>query len=529
MSVVSSPVRSVGIYAPGGSAAYPSSVLMCALPARAPGVRAGRLVSPPGASGKPGDAVLAACAMAGVDEVYSLGGAQAIAALAYGTESVAAVDLIVGPGNRFVTEAKRQVSGAVGIDALAGPSELFVVADGGADPSLIALDVLAQAEHGDDSPLVVVSPDAALLDRVGELVEAMAAERPSVADAPLGLVVAPGIELALSLADAFAPEHLELAFAGAHEAARGRVAGCVFVGPGGATAFGDYAAGSNHVLPTGGAARFGGPLGPGAFLRRTSIVSIPRRRGGTIGSSRRCGGAGRGISGPRRIGGGAHRLSETSGDRKMARTARIERETSETKVALELGLDGGAVEASTGVGFFDHMLDLLGRHGRLALSVEAEGDLETGAHHTVEDIGIAFGQALDQALGDRAGIRRYGHASCPWTRRWRVRDRHLRPSLLPLRVAIAGGLDRRLRHRAGGGVLSRRRLEREAHPAHRHPLRIQRPPPDRGVVQGLRAGAAGGRLDRSRRERCAEHEGDADVDAGARRDPRLRHGEPEVG
>ncbi len=188
VSVVSSPVRSVGIYAPGGSAAYPSSVLMCALPARAAGAARVCLVSPPGASGKPGDAVLAACAMAGVDEVYSLGGAQAIAALAYGTESVAAVDLIVGPGNRFVTEAKRQVSGAVGIDALAGPSELFVVADGAADPSLIALDVLAQAEHGDDSPLVVVSPDAALLDRVGELVEAMAADRPSVADAPLGLV-----------------------------------------------------------------------------------------------------------------------------------------------------------------------------------------------------------------------------------------------------------------------------------------------------------------------------------------------------
>ncbi len=282
VSVVSSPVRSVGIYAPGGSAAYPSSVLMCALPARAAGAARVCLVSPPGASGKPGDAVLAACAMAGVDEVYSLGGAQAIAALAYGTESVAAVDLIVGPGNRFVTEAKRQVSGAVGIDALAGPSELFVVADGAADPRLIALDLLAQAEHGDDSPLVVVSPDAALLDRISELVEAMAPDRPSVSDAPLALVLAPGIELALSLADTYAPEHLELAFEAAHEAARGRVAGCVFVGPAAATAFGDYAAGSNHVLPTGGAARFGGPLGPGAFLRRTSIVSIPSAAAGQL-------------------------------------------------------------------------------------------------------------------------------------------------------------------------------------------------------------------------------------------------------
>ncbi len=282
VGVVSSPVRSVGIYVPGGRAAYPSSVLMCALPARAAGAARVCLVSPPGASGKPGDAVLAACAMAGIDEVYGLGGAQAIAALAYGTESIAPVDVIVGPGNRFVTEAKRLVAGVVGIDGLAGPSELLIVADGGADPNLIALDLLAQAEHGDDSPLILASPDRALLERVRELVEELGVERPSVANAALALVGVPGIELALNLADAVAPEHLELAFEAAHGAARGRIAGCVFVGPGAATAFGDYTAGSNHVLPTGGAARFGGPLGPGAFLRRTSIVSIPAAAAGQL-------------------------------------------------------------------------------------------------------------------------------------------------------------------------------------------------------------------------------------------------------
>jgi len=282
IGVVSSPVRSVGIYAPGGRAAYPSSVLMCALPARAAGAARICLVSPPGASGKPSDAVLAACAISGIDEVYSLGGAQAIAALAYGTESVAPVDVIVGPGNRFVTEAKRQVGGVVGIDGVAGPSELMIVADGGCDPRLAALDLLAQAEHGDDSPVIFASPDRALLERVRELVEELAAERASVADAPLALVGVPGIELALNLADAVAPEHLELAFEAAHEAARGRIAGCVFVGAGGATAFGDYAAGSNHVLPTGGAARFGGPLGPGAFLRRTSVVSISSAAAGQL-------------------------------------------------------------------------------------------------------------------------------------------------------------------------------------------------------------------------------------------------------
>ena len=273
VTLETSPVRSAAVYAPGGRAAYPSSVLMGAIPARVAGVGRLAVASPPGASGRPSDAVLAACAVAGVDEVYAVGGAQAIAALALGTESIPAVDVIAGPGNPYVTEAKRALSGRVGIDGIAGPSELVVVAGGTAHPEHVALDLCAQAEHGADSPLVVISQDPALLERIAELVESYAAERPSVADAALALVTAPGLELSLSLADAFAPEHLELAFDGADEStARGRVAGCVFVGSAGATAFGDYAVGSNHVLPTGGAARFGGPLGPGAFMRRTAVV-----------------------------------------------------------------------------------------------------------------------------------------------------------------------------------------------------------------------------------------------------------------
>jgi histidinol dehydrogenase len=219
---------------------------------------------------------MAACAIAGVDEVYAMGGAQAIAAFAHGTETVAPVDVIAGPGNRYVVEAKRQVMGRVGIDGIAGPSELMVIADGTANPDLVALDLCAQAEHGDESLLVLASPDVPLLEHLEEQIPELVAERPSVTEAPLALVATPGVESALTLADAVAPEHLELAFAGADEnAARGRVAGCVFVGSGGATAFGDYAAGSNHVLPTGGAARFGGPLGPGAFRRRTSVVTLP--------------------------------------------------------------------------------------------------------------------------------------------------------------------------------------------------------------------------------------------------------------
>ncbi len=275
IEVRNEPVAAAGVYVPGGKAPYPSSVLMCCLPAKVTGVSRVAIASPPGPSGRPDPLVLAAAALCGVEEVYAIGGAQAIAALAFGTESVERVDVIVGPGNRYVTEAKRLVFGHVGIDGLAGPSELLVVADSLAAPRAIALDVLAQAEHGADAPLVVVSPEADVLDGVAAAVEELAPGRPSVEDAQLALVGAPGIELALDLADAFAPEHLELIFAGADEnAARSRVAGCVFVGPGGATAFGDYAAGSNHVLPTGGAARFGGPLGPRAFMRRTSIVTV---------------------------------------------------------------------------------------------------------------------------------------------------------------------------------------------------------------------------------------------------------------
>jgi histidinol dehydrogenase len=273
------PVPYAGIYAPGGRAAYPSSLLMCAIPALVAGVSRIAIASPPTvASGRPSTAVLAACAIAGVNEVYAIGGAQAIAAFAFGTESVPRVDVIAGPGNRYVTEAKRIVAGQVGIDGITGPSELVIVADAGAEPRLLALDLCAQAEHGEDGALVLISNDSVLLDGVSDQAAALAAKRETVAPATLALVQAPGLQRALELSDAYAPEHLQLAFDGADEiVARARLAGCVFVGEGAATAFGDYAAGSNHVLPTGGAARFGGPLGVRSFMRRTSVVTIPAR------------------------------------------------------------------------------------------------------------------------------------------------------------------------------------------------------------------------------------------------------------
>ncbi len=270
------PVRRAGAYVPGGRAAYPSSVVMCCVPARVAGVGEVAVATPPGPGGAAHPAILAACALCGVEEVYLMGGAQAIAALAFGTASVAPVDVIVGPGNAYVQEAKRQVVGVVGIDGIAGPSELLVVADESADPRVIALDLAAQAEHGPDTLVAAASPSADLLARVEREVLALAAQRESVQDAALALVHTRDLGSAVDLTNALAPEHLELACEGAAELAEQvRAAGCVFVGLSGGTAFGDYAAGSNHVLPTGGAARFSGPLGARDFRRRQALVSLP--------------------------------------------------------------------------------------------------------------------------------------------------------------------------------------------------------------------------------------------------------------
>jgi len=263
------PVGRAAVYAPGGRRPYPSSVVMGVVTARAAGVREVVVAAPAH------PVILAACALCGADEVYRMGGAQAIAALALGTETVRPADVIVGPGNLYVQEAKRQLTGRVGIDGFAGPSDLLVLASAGADPHLIALDLLAQAEHGDDSLVVAVSDDAALLDAVGRDVQALFRDRPTVAAGPKVLVDAEHLEAALAFAEALAPEHLELA----GEAAEGlapRVsrAGCLFVGAAGATAFGDYVAGSNHTLPTDGAARFASGLTVGHFRRRMAEVHV---------------------------------------------------------------------------------------------------------------------------------------------------------------------------------------------------------------------------------------------------------------
>jgi histidinol dehydrogenase len=269
-------VEAAGIYAPGGKAAYPSSVLMGVIPAQVAGVERVALASPPGPEGELHPLVLASAALCGLDEVYAMGGAQAIFALALGTETIDAVDVVAGPGNAWVREAKRAVSGQVGIDSLAGPSELMIVAGKGTDPEWAALDLCAQAEHGADGPLLAVAVDGSVLDTLAAMAEQIAVERSGLGDSPLALVTVPDTRAAIDLADAFAPEHLELLDGEAATlAGRVRTAGCVFVGPYSATAFGDYVAGSNHVLPTGGAGRFSGPLGPGAFRRSISSVEVP--------------------------------------------------------------------------------------------------------------------------------------------------------------------------------------------------------------------------------------------------------------
>jgi histidinol dehydrogenase len=264
------PVARAGIYVPGGRAPYPSTVVMGVVTARVAGVLEVAVCAPPGSSGRVDATVLGACRLAGATSVYAVGGAQAVAALAYGSETIAPVEVIVGPGNLYVQEAKRQVSGDVGIDGFAGPSDLLVIAGSGAESEPIALDLLAQAEHGPGTLVIAASPDRELLDQLEDRLAA-APETGAVAR----LVAVDGVRPALALAQGFAPEHLELvgsdAEALAPEVTR---AGCLLVGAASATAFADYIAGSNHILPTGGAARFASGLSPGHFRRRLSEVRI---------------------------------------------------------------------------------------------------------------------------------------------------------------------------------------------------------------------------------------------------------------
>lgn len=278
------PLRRVGVYVPGGKAAYPSSVLMNVVPARVAGVEEIIMVSPAGRHGY-NPAVLAAAQMVGVSAVFRIGGAQAVAALAYGTDTVPRVDKIVGPGNAYVQAAKKLVYGEVDIDSIAGPSEVLVIADGGADPSYAAADLLAQAEHGSgDECAILLTPSAQLAERVRNEIVAQLRRLPRgkeiarVLRSRGALIVVRDLDEAVELAEQVAPEHLELLVRRPGRLAEKlRNAGAIFLGPYAPAPLGDYLAGPNHVLPTGGTARFFSPLGVYDFVKRTSIVSATAR------------------------------------------------------------------------------------------------------------------------------------------------------------------------------------------------------------------------------------------------------------
>ena len=276
------PLAAVGLYVPGGQAAYPSSVLMNAVPAKIAGV--GRLAMVvPAPKGKINPLVLAAAAIAGIEEIYRIGGAQAIGALAFGTATIAAVDKIVGPGNAYVAAAKRQVFGTVGIDMIAGPSEILVLADGLNDPAWIAADLLSQAEHDESAQAILITDDGEFADRVVEAVESHMPTLPRAETAGASwrdfgaVIVVPSLTDALPLIDRLAPEHLEIATEDPETLADGvSNAGAIFLGRFTPEAIGDYVAGPNHVLPTARSARFSSGLGVLDFLKRTSIIGCDR-------------------------------------------------------------------------------------------------------------------------------------------------------------------------------------------------------------------------------------------------------------
>ena len=273
------PVDRAGLYVPGGTAAYPSTVLMDSIPAKIAGVSEVVMVTPPGRDGRVNPAILAAASVAGVDKIFKIGGAQAIAALAYGTESVPKVDKIVGPGNAFVAEAKKQVFGAVSIDMIAGPSEILVVADGRSDPRVLAADLLSQAEHDKMASAVLVTDSMALAEAVRDELEVQIPllDRAEIARASIDkngkIIVAEDLMAAVDIANEIAPEHLELMVDNPFDILdRVRHAGSVFMGRNCPEALGDYLAGPNHTLPTGGTAKFSSPLSVDDFVKKMQFT-----------------------------------------------------------------------------------------------------------------------------------------------------------------------------------------------------------------------------------------------------------------
>jgi len=283
------PLDRVGLYVPGGKAAYPSSVLMNAIPAKVAGVKELIMVVPT-LNGKTNKLVLAAAYISGVDMVITVGGAQAIAALAYGTESIPKVDKIVGPGNIYVATAKRAVFGQVGIDMIAGPSEILIICDGTTDPDWIAMDLFSQAEHDEDAQSILLCPDLAFIDKVEKSIEKLlpSMDRKDIIKAALknrgALIHTKDMDDAIAISNRIAPEHLELSVENPESLVEGiKHAGAIFLGKYTCEALGDYCAGPNHVLPTSGTARFSSPLGVYDFQKKSSLIMASRESANTLG------------------------------------------------------------------------------------------------------------------------------------------------------------------------------------------------------------------------------------------------------
>ena len=285
-----SPLDRVGLYVPGGKAAYPSSVLMNAIPAKIAGVKDLIMVVPT-PDGKKNDLVLAAAKIAGVDRIFAIGGAQAIAALAYGTETIPRVDKIVGPGNAYVAEAKRKVFGLVGIDMIAGPSEITIICDGKTNPDWIAMDLFSQAEHDELSQSILISTDITFIDSVMRSIDKLLTKMPRKSVIKTSLesrgifIVAKNLKEAAAISDYIAPEHLELSVENPDDLLKNiNHAGAIFMGRNTCEAIGDYCAGPNHVLPTSGTARFSSPLGVYDFQKRSSLISLSPKTASDLGS-----------------------------------------------------------------------------------------------------------------------------------------------------------------------------------------------------------------------------------------------------
>ena len=413
-------IEKVGLYVPGGTAPLFSTVLMLAIPAKLAGCTDITLCTPPQKDGSIHPTILFAAQQAGIERVFAVGGAQAIAAMAYGTESIPKVDKIFGPGNQWVNAAKQLVAtDGVAIDLPAGPTEVALLVDETANLSFVAADILAQAEHDTVSDVFVVALDG--FDTVKLLAEVQRQlallprwEIASEVVQRARLVTVSSLDDGMDLINKYAPEHLIIHTHAAETWAERVVhAGSVFIGPWTPESLGDYASGTNHTLPTGGAARSYSGVSLDSFVRKITFqrasqagleelgphVAVMARaeqlEGHALAVDVRLGTASRGATN-----------TETS------RSAFVRRITNETKITVQINLDGkGRADCRTGLGFFDHMLDQIARHSGLDLTVRCDGDLEIDEHHTIEDTAIALGEAFSKALGDKRGIGRFGFTS----------------------------------------------------------------------------------------------------------------------